>query len=121
MDLGKYKLPFASSNVVIWAIVIFIILGFGNNCDALGFNLFGGSKGPGYGNGKNYGNGYSGRMVDNRNHGYQSSLLGGSKGFLGGNGLFLLALVAIIFICKDDKKTHDYGEEVIGCEPIVEE
>lgn len=109
MDFEKLKLPFASSNIIIWVVVISVILGFGNSSQALGFGLFGTQgnndlDGKGYNGGGNYGQGFTNMIL-----GPKFAQI--NNGFLKGNGLFIIAIVVIIFLCKDKKKVEEYGEE----------
>ncbi|WP_139905415.1 hypothetical protein [Clostridium thermarum] len=116
MEFGKLKLPKKSNDFLIWALVALIVLGFGKSSDTLGFNFFSlpdksESRRKGHDKGKN-------NLVPvGKGPGFPAVIPGPLSGFLGGNGLFLLAIIALLFLCKDDKKKgHDNKREVSYCE-----
>ncbi|MDP4088535.1 MAG: hypothetical protein Q8930_04585 [Bacillota bacterium] len=117
MELSKIKLPSLSNSFLIWIVVIFIILGFGTSSNVLGINFLNKSNDNQKGSRKHH--------PDNKvfpggtNKGGLLPVMGmdGSKGFLGGNGLFLIAIVALLFILKDKEEKK---EESIDDTPVVD-
>ncbi|NLZ49232.1 MAG: hypothetical protein GX895_10745 [Clostridiales bacterium] len=108
MELGRFKLPKSTNNFLIWALIAIIVFGFGKPSSILGLS---------------YGN-----TEDNKNQGGSKKRCSGGKdstlpalrgglvpfagpmkfnNFLGGNGLFILGVVALLLLCKDDKKSND--------------
>lgn len=112
MEFNKLKFPKMSNNYLIWILVAVVVLGFGNSSNVLGFNFFNvpNSK-PGSHKHYSGGKGCAAPAV-------KTSILpvGTQGGFLGGNGLFLLIIVALLFLCKDDKKKEHRVSEIDVCE-----
>lgn len=104
MELSKFKLPKFSSNFLIWAVVIFIVIGFGSSSRALGFNYFNVPDNKPGGSRKHYPGG-KGNIVPAPKGGiFPVAAPVGTGGFLGGNGLFLIAVIAVLYLTRDDKK-----------------
>lgn len=111
MNFDKLK---GSNNFLIWVILVIIAVGFGKCGDSLGVNLF---------------------KIDNchddkhsRKHcktnvcytnpvGGRSLGPGGLNSFFGGNGLFILLVIGLLFLCKDnnscDNAAVSIDEEII--------
>jgi hypothetical protein len=122
MELGKFKVPSLSNNYLIWIIVAFVVLGFGKSSNTLGFSFFGtpNLNDTHKSSRKHYSDSKSCEVAPVNTIFPNVPFLGNQRnggGFLGGNGLFLIAIVAILFLCKDDKKgtyndtaAVDYGD-----------
>ncbi|NLM34639.1 MAG: hypothetical protein GX206_04290 [Clostridiales bacterium] len=109
MELSRFKVPKNANTFLIWALIAIIVFGFGKSSSILGLN---------YGNTEVNKHQSSSRK---RYSGGKDSTLpavkaGGLVPFpgpikfnniLGGNGLFILAVVALLLLCKDDKKSKD--------------
>lgn len=109
MELSKFKFPKISSNFLIWAAVAFIVFGFGNSSRALGFNYFNVPNNKPSGNQKHYSGGKGSIVPVAKGSILPIGTPGGTGGFLGGNGLFLLAVIAVLYLCRDDKKKDSKG------------
>lgn len=111
MELSRFKLPKNTNSFLIWALVAVIVFGFGKSSSILGLN---------YGNKDGIKNqGSSRRRCSGGKDSTLPAVKGGLvpfagpmkfNGLLGGNGLFILAVVALLFLCKDDKKGKDKME-----------
>jgi hypothetical protein len=107
MELNRFKLPKGTNNFLIWALVAVIVLGFGKSSSILGLNYYNEQDNKGHSRSRKR---YSG--------GKNSTLPAVKEGMipfagpmkfnniLGGNGLFILAVVALLLLCKDDKKPN---------------
>lgn len=115
MELSKLKLPSLSSNFLIWIVVLFIIIGFGTSSSALGVNFFSKSNNNQKGSHKHYPDKRAYTAGQNKVGLLPIPAPGGSRGVLGGNGIFLIAIIVLLLICKDEKK-----EECINDTPVVD-
>jgi hypothetical protein len=117
MEFGKLKFPKKSNDFLIWALVAVIVLGFGKSSSTLGFNFFNFLDNmPNTGH-KNYDRGKNCAVPGGKAGAFPVGSPGVLGGFLGGNGLFLLVIVALLFLCKDDKKKgHSEKREVEYCD-----
>lgn len=119
MELSKLKLPSISNNFLIWGVIIFIILAFGAPSGALGVNFL---KVPNENqkNGhKNLHDNKSNPGVPNKSGVLPIPALGNSTGILGGNGMFIIAVVVLLFLCKD-KEEEKEKEEAVDDTPVVD-
>jgi hypothetical protein len=110
MELNKFKFPKMSNNYLIWILVAFIVLGFGNSSKALGFNFFNFPNNKPGGSHKHYPGGKGSVVPVAKGAVFPVGAPGGVGGFLSGNGMFILAIVALLFLCKDDKKKDSRGK-----------
>lgn len=104
-----------SNNTIIWILLFIVIFGFGKGKNLLGHQ----SVSNTCLNDKHRGRGRSRRITPAP---YPSGGIlgglgipgfggaGGAGGILGGNGAFLLVIIALLFLCKDPKK--DDTEEI---------
>ena len=97
MNFNKFR---GSNNFLIWAVLIIIALGFGKSGNPLGINIF------------NVDN-----CVDNKRsrrhhrddyHNTKSICapnrgIGGLSGLFAGNGLFVLLIIVLLLLCKEEK------------------
>lgn len=108
MELGRLKLPKNTNNFIVWILIAVIVFGFGKSSSILGLNYANteGNKNQ-CGSRKRYSGGKVSSLPAVRGGGLP--LAGPMKlnGFLGGNGLFIIAVVALLLLCKDDKKAND--------------
>jgi hypothetical protein len=99
-----------SGNLLVWIIVAVIALGFGKYGNALGLNL---------GTTDNYSYDKHSRKHHNDDYypksvGIASLVPGRFGGLFGGNIVFVLLVVALLFVCndkKDEYKKEDYSKE----------
>lgn len=94
MSFNKIRMPAISNSFLIWAVVIFIALAFGNASKACGFDLFSGN------------NKRKNLRCDRRKCQKDVSLFSGQDGIkdlFGGNILFIGAIVLLLVLCKDNK------------------
>ncbi|MDT8719130.1 hypothetical protein IAI10_20990 [Clostridium sp. 19966] len=119
MELSKFKFPSFSNDIFLWVVVLFIVLGFGKAGPILGLNFLTPPPEKDCGNGK-HGN-------DNKCEPPKAPLLipqlGGMGNIFGSNIIFIVAVVAILFLCKDENKekpicddpeTVEYDEVIDG-------
>ena len=99
MDLEKYTGK--NNNFILWALLFVLILGFGKCSKYLGINA---NNGNDY-NRKHCRNGHT---YGNTGLGVYGNLLGGN--IFGNNIVFILIVIALLFICKD-KKNDDYRDD----------
>lgn len=99
MDFNK--IGGGSNNFIIWILLFVIVFGFGKCGNTLGFNLFRVNQ-------------CNDVKYNNRKHckntcdvvqpiGINNWGIGGVGGLFGGNILFIIVIIALLFICKDDK------------------
>jgi hypothetical protein len=130
MDFGRFGCK--NNNSIIWIALIFVVIVFGGGASLLGINGLGVNNPPntGFNNPTNTGfnpccntnnscNTYSAcsgyQNMPNQNAGLNSfsiPFLGPLGGILGGNGLFLLAVIVILFIVGDDDSCDDEPSNV---------
>lgn len=115
MELSKLKLPSLSNNFLIWIVVLFIIIGFGTSSSALGINFFNPQKNNQKSSHKHYPDKKAYIAGQNKGGLLPIPAPGGSRGLFGGNGIFLIAIIVLLLICKDEKK-----EECIDDAPVVD-
>ncbi|MDD3223672.1 MAG: hypothetical protein PHX70_03020 [Clostridium sp.] len=109
------------SKLLVWGLIIFVIFGFGKGKKLYNnFNFDVGEKKEDTGNSDDFSFKHVHRHEhqEERKHRTTTSEnknfmnfkgMGGNKGFgkiLGGNGIFILVIVAILFLCKDKKRRH---------------
>lgn len=116
MELSKLKFPKMSGNFLIWILVAFIVLGFGKSSSVLGFNFFNVPDNKFGTSRKHYQGGKGGPVPVARAGIFPAAAPVGFNRFLGGNGLFLVAIIALLFICKDDKKDSRGDHDTEYCE-----
>jgi hypothetical protein len=106
--MGKTKNQ-TSNNFLIWAILFIIAFGFSKCGNILGTNITQVNKccntsrkhsrnncnpKPGYGN----------NLLGLPGMGFLPGMGASQGGFMGGNGIFIIAIVALLFLCKDEGK-----------------
>lgn len=119
MNLQKYT--GGNSNFIIWVLLFVLILGFGKGRETLGINLIKQDR-------CDERKGRKGRKDDfsyaNKGYGGVGGLFGGNAAVgspLGGNIVFILIIIAILFLSKDKKEGAGYGAEVCNEEEEVNE
>lgn len=117
MDLGNFKIPSLSksNNFLIWIVVAFVVLGFGNSSNSLGFSFLGtpNASDTHKSSRKHYSSNKACAVAPSNTIFSNIPFIGGNGGFLGGNGLFIIAIVAILFLCKDEKKDNYHDTAVV--------
>lgn len=98
-----------SNELFIWAIVIVIVMGFGKSGNTLGVSLFKDDKYEDrkYEDGKHSGKHYKENEYYGKPLGITGFGAGGFNSLLGGNGIFILLIVALLFLCGDKKEECD--------------
>lgn len=115
MNLEKYTK--GNGNFLIWILLIILVLGFGKYKNTLGLNFIqsGGAEERGS---RRHNKGDS--TYIKKGQGAYGALFGGKtftagSNIMGGNGLFILIVIALLFLCKD-KKNDVYEEPAINVE-----
>lgn len=120
MELSKMKLPNFSGDILLWIVVLFIVLGFGKAGPILGLNFLNAPPEKEGCNGK-HGN-------DNKCDTPKGPLallipqIGGMGNIFGNNLIFIAAIVAILFLCKEENKEKpSYDEpETIEYDEVID-
>lgn len=90
-----------SNDLLLWIVLIVIIVGFGKSGNTLGINLF---KGYDCEEDKHSRRHYKDNVAYNKPIALPGSTLGGINNIFGENGFFILLVIAILFLCKDEKQ-----------------
>lgn len=97
-----------SNKILTWILIFVIVFGFGNGKKCLGFNS-GECEVPQEGNCGSHRRGHRNRGKNeccNVNNGIGNLFGNGSfNNILGNNGLFILVIVGLLFLCRNKKET----------------
>jgi hypothetical protein len=114
MNLDRFR---GSNNFLIWIVLIVIALGFGKCGNPFGINAFSTDT---CGEGKKSRRHYKGNYCNTKPICKPGTGIGGFNGLFAGNGLFIILVIVLLILCKDEKKDCN-DDIVVSVEDEVDE